>query len=96
MEVKLLNKKKKAILETLRSETTVAFHRDYESWKEKWVHDEGMSKTYINFVDITYSESIGWNEISQFVKTFIEKHPEPEPTPKLVDDINLRLYGNGA
>ena len=87
---------KQAILETLHSETKVAFQRDYESWKEKWVHDPSISKTYINFVDSTFSESIGWNEISQFVKTFIEEHPEPEPTPKLVDDIDVRLYGNGA
>ena len=47
-------------------------------------------------MDSTFSESIGWNEISQFVKTFIEEQPEPEPTPKLVDDIDVRLYGNGA
>lgn len=95
---KLVNveKEKKEILETLRSETIVAFQRDYESWKEKWVHDEKITKTYINFADSTYSESIGWNNISQFVKTFIEEHPEPEPTPKLVDDIDVRLYGNGA
>jgi hypothetical protein len=87
---------KRAILETLHSETEVAFQRDYESWKEKWVHNPSISKTYINFADSTFSESIGWNEISQFVKTFIEEHPEPEPTPKLVDDIDVRLYGNGA
>ena len=40
-------------------------------------------------MDSTFSESIGWNEISQFVKTFIEEQPEPEPTPKLVDDIDV-------
>ncbi len=87
---------KTAILETLNNETKDAFQRDYKKWTEHWVHDPNMSKTYLNFVDSTFSESIGWNEISQFVKTFIEEHPEPEPAPKLVDDIDIRLYGNGA
>lgn len=30
------------------------------------------------------------------MKTFIEEHPEPEPVPTLVDDIDVRLYENGA
>ena len=87
---------KSAILETLNNETEAAFQRNYERWTEKWVHDPSITKTYINFVDSNFSESVGWNEISHFVKTFIEEHPEPEPVPQLVDDIDVRLYGNGA
>jgi len=87
---------KQAILERLNNETKDAFQRDYEAWTENWVHDPSISKVYMNFVDSTFSESIGWNEISQFVKTFIEEHPEPEPVPKLLDKIDVRLYGNGA
>ncbi|MFD0861469.1 hypothetical protein ACFQ1M_04570 [Sungkyunkwania multivorans] len=87
---------KQAILETINNETKAAFQRDYESWQEKWVHDPDITKTYINFADNSFSESIGWDEISDFVKTFIEKHPEPEPMPQLVNDIDLRLYENGA
>lgn len=90
------NNEKKAILETLNSETKAAFDRDYETWKEKWVHDKNITKTYIDFADSTFSESVGWDEISRFVKTFIEEHPEPEPVPKLLEKINVRLYGNGA
>ncbi|WP_340202124.1 hypothetical protein [Ascidiimonas sp. W6] len=89
-------KEKNAIIETLNNETKAAFQRDYESWKEKWVHDSTITKTYINFVDNSSTESIGWQEISNFVKTFIEKHPEPEPIPTLVHDIDVRLYENGA
>lgn len=87
---------KAAILETLNNETKAAFQRDYEAWQDKWVHDASITKTYIDFTDNTFSESVGWDEISQFVKTFIEEHPEPEPIPKLVDKIDVRLYGNGA
>ena len=87
---------KKAILETLRQETAAAFQRDYEGWKDKWVHDPTITKIYVNFADSTFSESVGWEEISGFVKTFIEEHPEPEPVPSMVEDIEVRLYGNGA
>ena len=87
---------KQAILERLNNDTKDAFQRDYEAWTKNWVHDPSISKVYMNFVDSTFSESIGWKEISQFVKTFIEEHPEPEPVPKLLDKINVRLYKNGA
>lgn len=87
---------KAAILETLNNETKAAFERDYETWKSKWIHEPSVTKTYLDFVDNTFSQSIGWNEISTFVKTFMEEHPEPEPLPKLVDKIDVRLYGNGA
>tara|TARA_R110002126_G_scaffold286177_2_gene437648 strand:- start:39 stop:599 length:561 start_codon:yes stop_codon:yes gene_type:complete len=87
---------KEAILETLNNETKAAFQRDYEAWSEKWVHDSNITKIYIDFPESTFSESVGWNEISQFVKAFIDDHPEPEPIPKLLDKIDVRLYGEGA
>ncbi len=91
-----IDQETKAILETLNNETKAAFQRDYEGWKKYWVHGTDITKTYIDFAENTFSESVGWNEISHFVKTFIEEHPEPEPVPKLLDKIDVRLYGNGA
>lgn len=87
---------KQAILERLNKETKDAFQRDYEAWTKNWVHDPNISKVYVDFADSTFSESIGWEKISLFVKSFIEEHPEPEPVPELLDKINVRLYGNGA
>lgn len=65
-------------------------------WTEYWIHSNESSKTYINYVDNSFSESVGWDEISGFVKKFIEDHPEPETPPKLLDEIDVRLYNNGA
>ncbi len=91
-----LAEEKKAILQTLNDETKAAFQRDYEAWTKKWVHDPTITKTYLNFADTSFSESMGWKEISNFVKTYIEEHPEPEPLPKPIDQIEVRLYGTGA
>ncbi|WP_378177912.1 hypothetical protein [Aquimarina sp. SS2-1] len=89
-------KEKEAILEALNNETKAAFQRNYELWKEFWIHDPEITKVYIDFADSTFSESVGWKEINQFVKTFMEEHPEPEPLPKSLESINVRLYDHGA
>jgi len=95
-KTEVFEQEKTAILNTLNSETEAAFSRDYEAWQDKWVHDPKITKVYINFADSTFSESIGWDGISQFVKDYFMAHPEPEPVPELVDDIDVRLYGTGA
>lgn len=87
---------KAAILQVLNEETKAAFNRDYEGWKDKWVHEKYVTKTYMNFADSSMTETLGWEEINDFVKTYLEEHPEPAPIPKLVDAIEVRLYGKGA
>lgn len=87
---------KAAILATINNETKAAFTRDYEGWKDKWVHESYVAKTYINLSDSTASESLGWQAIDDFVKAYFEAHPEPDPIPTLVDDISVRMYKNGA
>lgn len=87
---------KEAILKTINDETKAAFSRDYEAWKSKWIHESSLTKTYIDFSDSTFTETLGWKEIDDFVRTYIEEHPEPDPLPTLVNDISVRLYGSGA
>ncbi|MGD1945881.1 MAG: hypothetical protein ACFB0A_06405 [Croceivirga sp.] len=91
-----LDMEKKAILAALNNETKAAFQRDYEAWQTYWVHDADITKVYLDFPENTFSESLGWSEISGFVKAFFEEHPEPEPVPELLDAIEVRLYEKGA
>ncbi|MEL6560949.1 MAG: nuclear transport factor 2 family protein [Bacteroidota bacterium] len=90
------NDEKVQILATLNNETRAAFERDFDQWQAYWVHRPSISKTYINYPDSTFSESVGWSEISSFVKDFMEEYPEPEPVPELLKEIDVRLYGSGA
>lgn len=87
---------KAAILETLNSETAAAFGRNYDAWQDKWVHDPEMSKIYLNYADSTFSESVGWTKISEFVQMYFIAHPEPDPIPEPIEKIEVRLYGTGA
>ena len=60
------------------------------------VHKQYVTKLYMNLTDTTMTETLGWNEINNFVKDYFREHPEPAPLPTLVDKIDVRLYGNGA
>jgi len=91
-----LAQEKAAILTVLNEETKAAFSRDYEGWQSKWIHETYVTKTYMDFSNNSMTETLGWNEINDFVKTYIEEHPEPDPLPTLVDEINVRLFGNAA
>lgn len=90
------NQEKEAILKVLNDETEAAFQRDYEAWQDKWVHETYVCKTYLNFADSTFSESLGWTAVAGFVKQFLTDHPDPEPSPALLNDIEVRLYSTGA
>jgi len=91
-----ISKEKAAILNVINEETKAAFNRNYEDWKQKWVHEDYVTKTYMQFPDSMITETLGWAEIDNFVRTYIEEHPEPAPLPTMVADIDVRLYGTGA
>ncbi len=84
------------ILDVLNAETRDALGRDYEGWRDHWVHEPFVTKTYVNVADGTGSETRGWDEVDAFVRTYLEDHPEPEPVPPPVADADVRLYGDGA
>lgn len=90
------NLEKEAILASIQNETKAAFARDYKTWKTYWIQDSTISKTYINYPENSFSEMIGWKHIDDFVRNYIEAHPEPAPLPALPDKVDIRLYKNGA
>jgi len=87
---------KKAIIAVLKNETKAAFQRDYEAWQSHWVHNPTISKTYMNFVENSFSETIGWQEIADFVSTYFKEHPEPVPPPAQPEKLAIKVYGTGA
>lgn len=85
-----------AILNVLNGETTAAFTRDYESWAGYWVQEPYVSKTYMNFADSSLTENLGWEAVNDFLVDYFTAHPEPDPLPVPLKDIDVRLYGEGA
>lgn len=90
------NTENAAILETLNGETQAFFNKDYEGWKDRWVQESFVTKSYMLMTDSSLSETLGWAAIDAFGKTYIQEHPEPEPLPTLLDKIDVRLYKDGA
>ena len=90
------DREKARILDVLNGETRAALGRDYPAWREHWVHEPYVAKTYVNVADGTGSETVGWDAVDDFVRTYIEEHPEPEPPPPPLEDADVRLYGDGA
>ena len=84
------------ILDVVNAETRDALGRDYEGWKNHWVHEPYVVKTYVNLADGSGSETRGWDAVDDVVRTYLEDHPEPEPPPRPVEDADVRLYGDGA
>jgi len=95
-EMENFNQEKANILAVLNNETKAAFSRNYEAWKDNWVHEDFVTKTYMQFPDSIITETLGWKEINEFVKTYFDEHPEPDPLPEPLKDIEVRLYGKGA
>ena len=91
-----LDQEKTAILATLNGETKAAFTRDYEGWQAYWLQEPFVTKTYMQFPDSTIVETLGWTEINGYVKQYFDAHPEPEPVPAPLTDIEVRCYGTGA
>jgi hypothetical protein len=87
---------KEAILKTLINETRAASARNYRTWQTHWVHRPSVSKTYMNFAGTSFSEMNSWEEIDDFVKKYMEEHPDPVPPPAPPENVHIELYGNGA
>lgn len=91
-----LDRETSLILDVLNAETRDALGRDYEGWRDHWVHEPYVVKTYINLADSSSSETLGWDAVDAFVRTYIETHPEPETPPSPLLAADVRVYGNGA
>ncbi len=85
-----------AILRTLNGETQAFCRRDLEAWREYWLHEPALAKTYINFADGSHAELLGWAEIEAYAKTYMAEHPNVEPPPEPLESVDVRLYANGA
>ncbi|MEL6672045.1 MAG: hypothetical protein AAFR61_07625 [Bacteroidota bacterium] len=87
---------KAAILATLNEETAAFFLRDYQAWQECWLHESFIAKSYMILTDSSLSETLGWEAIDDFGRTYLSEHPEPETPPQPLEQAEIRLYGTGA
>lgn len=64
-------KEKDAIMSVIEEETTCFFDRNYECWKKCWLHEDYALQAW-NGSDGTYYAAVGWDEINNGGKAYIE------------------------
>lgn len=68
-------KEKEAILSVIEEETKCFFERNYECWKENWIQEDYAFQAWNN-ADGTFAAAIGWGNIDNQAKGYIENIPE--------------------
>lgn len=64
-------KEQKAILDVIEAETTCFFERDYECWKQYFVHADYAFHGWNN-TDGSIDARSGWKEVDQKIRTYIK------------------------
>ena len=84
------------ILAVLNGETRAALGRDYDGWRDHWVHEPYAVKTYTDAAGGAASVTLGWDAVDGFVRTYLEGHPEPEPPPPPLEAADVHVDGDAA
>lgn len=84
---------KEAIIKVIKNETKHAYAQNLEELEKTWVHEPYAFRTYAHKDFLT--EQVGWDSISVFFKSYIEKYPPIEDEP-VQENFTIRIYGKGA
>ncbi|MEZ4687794.1 MAG: hypothetical protein R3B47_17535 [Bacteroidia bacterium] len=86
-----------AIMAVIESETKCFFERDYDCWKQHWIHEDYACQAWNN-ADGTFDAAVGWEAINQQGKSYIEDVPEGEEatSPPVIkrDGLQCKFYSN--
>lgn len=93
------SKEKQAIKKVIEQETKCFFERNYECWKEQWIHEDYALQIWNNS-DGTFSAGVGWDKINEQGKEYTTHtldgqkkitHPQVKR-----DNIIFKFYGNNV
>ena len=91
-----LDRETARVLDVLNAETRAALGRDYSAWRAHWVHAPYVVKTYTDEADGSASVMLGWDAVDDFVRTYLEEHPEPEAPPPPLTAADVQVFGDTA
>ncbi len=74
-------KEQEAILEVIDAETTCFFERDYECWKQYFVHADYAFQAWNN-TDGSIDTKSGWKEVDEKIRGYIMPAGEKKAKPK--------------
>ncbi len=69
-------KEKAAMLKVIESETENFFKRDYQAWKDNFIHKDYAFQAWNNG-NGTIDVKVGWAEVNEKLGAYIKNHPLP-------------------
>jgi hypothetical protein len=79
----------KAIMATIQRETDCFYERNYDCWKETYVHEKYVFQGWSNR-DGTFDTKVSWDTVNFSIKKYIENNPKSPHTQRAVERRNLQ------
>ena len=89
-----IEEEKKAIIAVLEEESAGIINQDFARLSETWIQDETVN--YIGSGKISYSNLVGWDEISPRFKEAIESNPDPIYTKMVKANFKIKVFNKSA
>jgi hypothetical protein len=80
---------KKAIMATIQKETDCFYERNYDCWKDTYVHEKYVFQGWSNR-DGTFDTKVSWDTVNFSIKKYIQNTPKSPHAQKPVERRNLQ------
>lgn len=87
-----------AILEVIKTETRCFFERDYDCWKDQWLHADHAFLAWNN-TDGSCSAHLDWDAVDQAIRQYIQENPataEDRFSEAKREGMKIKFYGEAA
>ncbi len=88
---------KTAIMATIQNETNCFYARNYDCWKENYVHSDHVFQGWSNN-DGTFDTKVGWEKVNAKIEKYIKENKAPVGAHRKVERRNMqyKFYGDMA
>lgn len=86
------SQEEEAVIGVIEKESEAFTNRDYNSWKNTWLHDKSVSHVVAS--KFYHNELHGWSEVNSFIESIIKNQAPIEP--RIHKNYQIRISGELA